>query len=125
MRLEVQVKADVERIDSAIKNVKESKEIGEIPGAERFVALLWKSHEYEAKLLSELDPFSEHFVTEYAKHKYFKGEIVKIVNYMEHAPNVLASLEKDKLSLYKELKLINDEKARLEKNAYWYYIWYI
>ena len=125
MRLEAQVKSDVKNIDSAIKSVKESKEIGEIPGADRFIAFLWKSHEYEAKLLTELDPFSEHFVTEYAKHKYFKGEIVKIVNYMEHAPEVLGNLEQQKLTLHKELKLINDEKARLEKNAYWYYIWYI
>jgi len=118
MRLEAQVKSDVERIDSVIKDVKESKEIGEIPGADRFVALLWKSYEYETKSLTELDPFSEHFVTEYSQHKYFKREIVKIINYIEHASDVLASLEKDKLALHKELELINDARVRLEKNAY-------
>jgi len=118
MRSEKQVDNDLEFIDSAIENVKQARDIATLPGSEKFVAFLERIKDNQQKAQAGLDAYSSQLSMDYVKYQFIVGELGKIINLLVKSRDVLVSLEKDKLALHKELELINDEKARLEKNAY-------
>jgi len=118
MRSEKQVDGDLEFIDSAIENVKQARDIATLPGSEKFVAFLERIKENQQKAQAGLDAYSNQLSMDYVKYQFIVAELGKIINLLVESRDVLVNLEKGKLALHKELEQINDEKVRLEKNAY-------